>query len=515
MSHPKGLYLLFMTEMWERFSYYGMRALFILFLVKAVLFTKADASNLYGSFTGMVYLMPLLGGYISDRYWGNRRSIVVGGVLMAVGHFLLFVSASCLGTPNCLHFLYGGLFFLCLGNGFFKPNISTMVGQLYPEKDPRVDSAYTIFYMGINVGAFFSPLVCGSLGDTGAVEDFRWGFLAACAGMLVGVGIFLAFSNRYLVTAEGSAIGLAPVRIPKNTSHDEHVQKLLDAPNGKGNPLVKPAAMLAAFAVLFLLFFSALDQDAIGSLIFSACVVIPVFIVTDPSLTPVERRRILVIYILAFFVIFFWAAYEQAGASITLFTDEVVDRRVGDSVVPTSFFQSLNPIYIVLLAPLMSVLWTKLESLGVRFSICQKQAAGILLLSVSFAILAYASIDLGPGTGVSMLWVLFFYFIYTVGELCLSPIGLSMVAKLSPARFVSLLMGVWLMSSAAAQKLCGTLSALYPSRDAQTGQILETDFFGYHIANTHDYFMLFVSFTLLASLLLFVLCRKLNKMMEE
>lgn len=521
MSHPKGLYLLFMTEMWERFSYYGMRALFILFLVKAVQFTKADASNLYGSFTGMVYLMPLLGGYISDRYWGNRRSIVVGGVLMAVGHFLLFVSASSLGTSNCLHFLYAGLFFLCVGNGFFKPNISTMVGQLYPEKDPRVDSAYTIFYMGINLGAFFSPLVCGYLGDTNNPNDFRWGFLAACAGMLVGVAIFLKFRDRYLVASDGTAIGVKPVSstavaVGAETLSATQTQGLLgNKKDVKENNAFKLVALLAGFVALFLLFFVALEQDAIGSTIFSACVVIPVFIISQPSLTALERRRILVIYILAFFVIFFWAAYEQAGASITLFTDEVVDRRLLDWTVPTSYFQSLNPVIIVLFAPVMSVVWTKLEAMNVHISICQKQALGILLLSLSFAILAYATLNLEPGVGVSMLWVVYFYFVYTVGELCLSPIGLSMVTKLSPARFVSLLMGVWLMSSAAAQKLCGTLSALYPSRDSQTGAVIETDFFNYHIANVHDYFLLFVAFTLVASVVLFALCKKLNKMMEE
>ncbi len=507
MSHPKGLYLLFMTEMWERFSYYGMRALFILFLVKAVLFTKADASILYGSFTGMVYRMPLLGGYISDRYWGNRRSVVVGGVLMALGHFLLFVSASYLGTPNCLHFLYAGLFFLCLGNGFFKPNISTMVGQLYPEKDPRIDSAYTIFYMGINLGAFFSPLVCGYLGDTNNPEDFRWGFLAACIGMLVGVVLFLSFRSKYLVADDGSPIGMKPMR----TRTEDPSAGKAGLNNGA---LTKQIALFAGFVALFCLFHFPLEQDRIGSLIFSACIVIPVFVITDPSLTSVERRRILVIYILAFFVIFFWAAYEQAGASISLFTEEVVDRHVAGSEVPTSFFQSLNPVFIVLFAPMMSFLWTKLESKHIHISICQKQALGILLLSVSFAILAYATLNVGV-EGVSLLWVVFFYYVYTVGELCLSPIGLSMVTKLSPARFVSLLMGVWLMSSAAAQKLCGSLSALYPSRDSQTGLIVETDFFNYHIANVHDYFILFVAFTFVASIVLFALCGKLNKMMEE
>lgn len=508
MTHPKGLYLLFLTEMWERFSYYGMRALFMLYLVKAILYTDAEASNIYGSFTGLVYLTPLMGGYISDRYWGNRRSIILGGILMAIGQFLLFFSASILGSSHCIHLLFVGLFFLCVGNGFFKPNISTMVAQLYPEKDPRIDSAFTIFYMGINVGAFFSPLVCGSLGDTGNPADFRWGFFAAGVGMLVGVLTFVLFKNRYLVTPEGKTVGGVPERTALNDGKDASSTSKRSV-----GRVVAIAAM--AYVALCIVFVKVLGQDVIGALIFSACFVVPAYIISEPSLTAKERRKIFVIYILAFFVVFFWAAYEQAGASITLFTEYDVDRTIGGKVVSTSYFQALNPIYIVIFAPIVSVVWTWLEKKGIHFSICQKQALGILLLTASFCILAYATSNQQPGIGVSMLWVVFFYSIYTLGELCLSPIGLSMVAKLSPARFVSLLMGVWFMSSAAAQKLCGTLSALYPSVDKATGLVRETDFLGYHIGNTHDFFILFVGFTLVAAIGLFALCRKLDKMMAD
>lgn len=503
--HPKGLYLLFFTEMWERFSYYGMRALFMLYLIKAVLYTAPQASNIYGSFTGMVYLTPLLGGYLSDRYLGNRRSVLVGGLLMAVGQFLLFLSASNLGSAFCVPLLMAGLTFLCLGNGFFKPNISTMVGQLYPGKDPRVDSAYTIFYMGINVGAFFSPLVCGYLGDTGNPSDFRWGFLVACIGMLVGVAIFQLFKDKLLVSPEGRAVGLPPVAEVSAAGSGAGVAE--GAANRK-----KAALSVLAFAAVFALLYWPCGLDAVGSFIFSACVVLPVYIISEPSLTAVERRRILVIYIIAFFVIFFWAAYEQAGASITLFTEEAVDRSMGGTTIATSYFQSLNAIYIVLLAPVVSVIWSWLGRKGIRLGVAQKQALGIFLLSCSFGMLAVATF--GQEGCVCVWWVVSFYFVYTLGELCLSPIGLSMVAKLSPARFTSLLMGVWFMSTAAAQKLCGSLSALYPSRDTVTGIVAETDFFGYHIAGTHDYFVLFVVFTLVASIILFLLSRKLDKMME-
>jgi POT family proton-dependent oligopeptide transporter len=210
-GHPKGLYVLFVTEMWERFSYYGMRALFVLFMTKALLFDKSLGSQIYGSYTGLVYLTPLIGGYMADRYWGNRKSIIVGGVLMAIGQFFMFLSGSFyqeVGFASIM--MYTGLGFLIFGNGFFKPNISTMVGQLYPQGDKRVDSAFTIFYMGINLGAFIAPLLCGFLGDTGRPEDFRWGFLAACVGMVLSLILFIWLKNKYIVTPEGEQIGVAP-----------------------------------------------------------------------------------------------------------------------------------------------------------------------------------------------------------------------------------------------------------------------------------------------------------------
>ncbi len=195
-GHPKGLYVLFVTEMWERFSYYGMRALFVLFMTKALLFDKAYASDIYGSYTGLVYLTPLIGGYMADRYWGNRKSIIIGGILMAVGQFFMFLAGTLYQTASAPMWMFVGLAFLIIGNGFFKPNISTMVGQLYPEGDKRVDSAFTIFYMGINLGAFIAPFVCGYLGDTGSAADFRWGFLAACIGMILSLVMFIALKKQ-------------------------------------------------------------------------------------------------------------------------------------------------------------------------------------------------------------------------------------------------------------------------------------------------------------------------------
>ena len=202
-GHPKGLYFLFFTEMWERFSYYGMRAIFILFMTKVLMMKDNDASVIYGSYTGLVYLTPLLGGYLCDKFLGNRRSIVIGGLLMAIGQFCMFLSASA-GADGGISMMWLGLTALIIGNGFFKPNISTMVGQLYPAGDRRIDSAFTIFYMGINLGAFFSPLVCGSM-------DFKWGFLAACFGMLLGLLAFILLQKKFLISEEGKEIGL-PVK---------------------------------------------------------------------------------------------------------------------------------------------------------------------------------------------------------------------------------------------------------------------------------------------------------------
>ncbi len=294
-GHPKGLYVLFVTEMWERFSYYGMRALFVLFMVKALLFEKAQASEIYGSYTGLVYLTPLIGGYMADRYWGNRKSIIIGGFLMALGQFFMFLAGSFYEQSMAPMIMYGGLAFLILGNGFFKPNISTMVGQLYPEGDKRVESAFTIFYMGINLGAFIAPLLCGYLGDTGNPEDFRWGFLAACLGMILSLILFIALKNKYIVTPDGVQIGDKP----NNVRKEDEVKVPL-------NPK-RLIFWIGVFGALFFGFYQ-MGMDVIGAFIFGSAIAAPGFIITDSSLVKEERDRLWVIYIVAFFVIFFWAA---------------------------------------------------------------------------------------------------------------------------------------------------------------------------------------------------------------
>jgi POT family proton-dependent oligopeptide transporter len=494
-GHPQGLYLLFFTEMWERFSYYGMRAIFILFLTKALLLSSKDGSNIYGSFTGLVYLTPLLGGYLCDRYLGNRRSILIGGIMMAIGQFLLFMSASSLGTPALAQtLLWGGLTVLIVGNGFFKPNISTMVGQLYPKGDRKVDSAFTIFYMGINLGAFFSPLVCGGLGDTGNVEDFKWGFLAACIGMIVSVISFELLKNKYLKGPDGEAIGM-PV-------------KKIDLQNVA---IILGSTLLIFFLLSFKNMFKS-DIDIIGYLIYGAMILVPAIIITDKTLSKEEKSRIWVIFILAFFVIFFWSAFEQAGASLTLFADKQTERHIGGWEMPASFFQSVNPLAVISIAPIMTLIWGWLHKRNAEPASPLKMAWGLALLCLGYVVIALAVKGVDSSVKISMYWLLALYVLHSIGELCLSPIGLSMVSKLAPVRFSSLLMGTWFLANAAANKFAGTLSALIPGGEDGSGAA--TSFMGFQITNLYEFFMLFIILTGIAAALLFVLSGVLRKMMH-
>jgi proton-dependent oligopeptide transporter, POT family len=566
-GHPKGLYVLFVTEMWERFSYYGMRAIFTLYMTKALLFDKALGSDIYGSYTGLVYLTPLLGGYMADRYWGNRKSIIIGGFLMAIGQFLMFASGSLyqeVGLSSMI--MYTGLAFLIFGNGFFKPNISTMVGQLYPQGDKRVDSAFTIFYMGINLGAFLSPLVCGTLGDTGNPADFKWGFLAAGVGMLLSTLLFIWLKDHYIVTPDGTPIGSAP-----NQSRKVEEKVVDPSVEVKKDFYMQQILTWAGVEVGLFVLFYLLDFGVIGSFIFSLTIAAPGFIISDRSLQKEERERIWVIYIIAFFVIFFWAAFEQAGASLTYFAEEQTDRTVNLTLsktfllgliaivvgvlgwlfvkvlrgfqneqrgvkelfmlllgggiaygvysifqlsdegiyieqIPTSFFQSINAIAIVIFAPLFALLWTWLGNRNIEPASPYKQAIGLFLLAVGYAVIAIGVKDVTAK--VSMMWLVSLYSIHTFGELCLSPIGLSMVNKLAPVKFASLLMGVWFLSTSAANKFAGVLSGLYPENG------VSKSFIGFQITDLYDFFMIFVVMAGVAAIILFVLSSRLLKMMH-
>jgi proton-dependent oligopeptide transporter, POT family len=482
-GHPKGLYLLFATEMWERFSYYGMRAILVLFLTKALLYDKAFASNeIFGSYTGLVYLTPLLGGYIADRYWGNRRSIIIGGILMAIGQLFMFISGSLYETVDSAQLImFVGLGFLILGNGFFKPNISTMVGQLYPQGDKRIDGAFTIFYMGINLGAFIAPLLCGFVGDTGSPADFKWGFLAACGGMILSVIMFIMYKDKLLVAPDGTPVGTAPAKAGKKESAE------IDTPKevATGFSTNQILMWLGVAVVLFVVFKFLLGLDLIGSGIFSVSIAIPGLIISDKSLSRVEKQRIWVIYIAAFFVIFFWAAFEQAGASLTFFAEEQTNRTIFGWTVPASYFQSVNAVAVVLFAPMFASLWLALNRRGKEPASPYKQAWGLLLLALGYVVIGIGVSLIAPGEKSNMLWLILLYVIHTFGELCLSPIGLSMVNKLAPLKFASLLMGVWFLANAAANKFAGTLGALYPE-DVKLVKTVDAKEFPYVFVPAHD-----------------------------
>lgn len=560
-GHPKGLYVLFATEMWERFNYYGMRAILVLFMTKALLFDKVFASNMYGSYTSLAYLTPLIGGYVADRFWGNSRSIIAGGILMAIGEFLLFFCGSLYNTSEQLSGLlfFSGLGFMIAGNGFFKPNISSLVGQLYPKNDRRIDSAYTIFYMGINVGGALGPLVCGILGDTGNPADFKWAFLAAGIGMIISVIIQKIFQNKYVISPDGKSLGQLPA----------------NAPRASYSPLIIVITLAFLPAVMIgLLYIDSTVFSFLTYLLIAAPLFIAFVVFSDASLSKTEKQRVGVIFIVAFFVIFFWTAFEQAGASLTFFADEQTDRSLNMNIpvwivyaisaiglyylftlykkavnnlntnetelktavillliilagvmlfanvylistgqnriildeVPASAFQSLNSLFVVSFAPLFAWLWLKLGKN--EPSSPTKMALGLFLLSVGYLWIAFGVKDVAPGIKVSMIWLTGMYALHTWGELCLSPIGLSLVNKLAPFKYASLLMAVWFLANALANKLAGVLSALYP--DGKT-----TYFLSYSITNLFDFFILFLIMSGIASLILFFLSRKLQGMMNS
>lgn len=421
--HPPGLYTLFFTEMWERFSYYGMRALLVLYLVNALEVPRTEALGLYAVYTGLVYLTPLLGGYLADRYLGAGRAVLAGGLLMALGHFAMAV-------PALLHLALG---LLVAGNGFFKPNISNLVGSLYGPGDPRRDGGFTLFYMGINLGAFLSPLVCGTLGEK---LGWHYGFAAAGVGMVLGLGVFVSGTRR----RPALALGAADYRVAAGVALATAALVALAVqlwPWLTGGWGTAPTWVLAG----------ALGLGALRG-------------AGRVALSPPERDRLLAVLVMAFFVVFFWMGFEQAGGTMNLFADRLTDRSLGGWTIPASYFQAANPLFILLLAPAFAALWVRLDRSRWRPSVVVKQAAGLVLLGVGFVVLAVAEERARRFGPVGPLWLLAVYLLHTLGELCLSPIGLSMVTKLAPARWVSLLLGMWFTAIAAANYLAGTLEAL-------------------------------------------------------
>lgn len=466
-GHPKGLYLLFFTEMWERFSYYGMRGILILYMTKLWIenglnIPESSASLIYGFFTGFVYFTPIIGGWIADKYIGQRKAITIGGITMMFGQFVLFALNTHLG-------LAVGLILLVIGNGFFKPNISTLVGKLYREGDDRRDSAFSIFYMGINLGALIAPVVVALLSDSwfavkGLDENgkeiilahgYKYGFLAAAIGMGIGQLLFNLFSKKYLLT-----IGEKPSK-----GHGDSVEsKILD---------------------------EAIEEATNDKPVLNA------------PLTTVEKQRITVIFILTFFVIFFWAGFEQAGSSMTLYTEKYINRSFFGWEIPTTLFQSVNPTFIVLLAPIFAWFWNSKQ--GKKLTTPVKMSLGMILLGVGFLFMYLATFgvhtEMSEGKEVvlqkaSLSLLILTYFFHTIGELCLSPVGLSVVTKLAPVKLASMLMGVWLLSTFVANIIGGFIAAYVEKLGAGT------------------IFSSIALFVILLGVLMLILSRRLSKMMH-
>jgi POT family proton-dependent oligopeptide transporter len=397
-GHPKGLWVLFGTEMWERFNFYGMRAILTLFMVNSLLIKEADAAIIYGGFLALCYLTPLLGGFISDKYIGNRYSIMFGGTLMAIGQFLLFISASTFDSNigSAKMFMWIALFIIIFGNGFFKPNISSMVGSLYPKQEKsKLDSAFTIFYMGINIGAFLGQFICPWVGDVKDAETgvrdifaFKWGFLAASIAMVIGTITFFLLKNKYVVTPEGRPIG----GLPKNNDAGDFEEGETQTAKFTSKSI---GIAFALFGVLFFVFryllvgefgFSSVEmgqliKGLIYPFIYSAGISLAYLIMSSAE-NKVERQRIWVIYIVSFFIIFFWAAFEQAGSSLTFIADNQTDRNIFGWNMPPSMVQIFNGIFVVMMALPFSLLWDKLRAKGKEPVSPMKQAMGLALIAI-------------------------------------------------------------------------------------------------------------------------------------
>lgn len=551
--HPKGLWVLFGTEMWERFNFYGMRAILTLFMVNSLMMKEADSSLIYGGFLGLCYLTPMLGGFISDRFFGNRNCIMLGGIMMAIGQLILFGSANVFGSNIELAktLLWVALTIIIFGNGFFKPNISSMVGSLYPKQEKsKLDTAFTIFYMGINLGAFLGQLICplvGDVKDAGGIRDihaFKWGFLAASMAMLIGTAVFYFLKNKYVVTPEGKPLGGLPKHNDASHYEEGEAQKAVFSP-------ISLVIAAISFVALFFVFRYLLAgtnpvKTIIYPIIYALGLTLAGLIISDKSLTKVELQRILVIYIVGFFIMFFWAAFEQAGSSLTFIADNQTDRHIFGWDMPPSMVQIFNGIFVFGFAFPFSLLWDKLRSKGKEPLSTVKQAIGLGLIAVSYFIIAYNVKDLGNNGLLAIKWLILLYLIQTFAELCLSPIGLSLVGKLSPKRFASLLFGVFFLSNAAGYALAGSLGALIPATgdkfkkaqelgiDLQAvldktvtptseqlallekNQISASNpvFIGMEIHNLFEFFMVFVGLTGAAAVVLFLLTPALRKMMH-
>jgi POT family proton-dependent oligopeptide transporter len=440
-GHPRGLATLFMTEMWERFSYYGMRALLVLFMVDQIQngglgFDDVTATAIYGLYTAAVYLVALPGGWIADRLWGAQRSIWVGGIIIMCGHFVLAI-------PSIATFFLG-LILVVMGTGLLKPNISAIVGALYEENDARRDAGFTIFYMGINLGAAIGSIICPWL----AQGNWHYGFAAAGVGMLAGLIQFRLMRGHL-----GSA-GVAPEsEADAGLRRKAHIAMLV---------FVAAIGVLLWSGLSGLIHFDAPGLAGSAALaIAAAAVAYFAYVFATGHLTHDERNRVIVIIVLVAACAMFWAGFEQAGSSLNLFAERYTIRQFGGFQIPAGWFQSLNPAFIIMLAPLYSMLWVGLARRHLEPSAPAKFAVGLILLGLGFAVMIGAAELVSGGQQVLPTWLTFTYLLHTMGELALSPVGLSSVTKLAPRRFVGQMMGMWFMTSGLGNIIAGLIAGRF------------------------------------------------------
>ncbi|MDX1503687.1 MAG: peptide MFS transporter [Thermoanaerobaculia bacterium] len=448
-GHPRGLATLFFTEMWERFSYYGMRGILILFMVATAEtgglgFSDSTSAAIYGLYTSMVYLLALPGGWVADKLWGQQKAVFVGGVIIALGHFSLAVPM--------LPFFFLGLFLIVVGTGLLKPNVSAIVGELYPEGGARRDAGYSIYYMGINIGAFLGPLVCGYLGES---IDWHLGFSAAGIGMVLGL-IQYRIGMKHL----GPAGRLQTTDGPSEMSR--RARNFYLTLGAVGVPFFGVAAAAG-------LGWIALDLTAIAKGLGYAIVILSLlyfaFLFLKGGLTGVEKKRLVVIIWLFILSAIFWGGFEQAGSSLNLFAERLTDRVVMGWEAPASWLQSINPIFIILFAPIFGWLWVALgrfnPSMGLKF------AFGLLGLAAGFFVVAWGAANATAADPVSPGWLIVTYFFHTAGELCLSPVGLSSITKLAPKGRVGQMMGVWFIATALGNLVAGLIAGQLETLDPQ------------------------------------------------
>jgi POT family proton-dependent oligopeptide transporter len=431
-GHPKGLYVLFFAEMWERFSYYGMRALLVFYLTKHWLFSDGEANLIYGAYNSLVYVTPVLGGYLADRYLGQRKAVLFGAVLLTIGHMMMGFEGDGGGNSDgAINIFWLALAFIIVGTGFLKANISVIVGQLYPRTDVRRDGAYTIFYIGINTGATLGTILAGWLGET---YGWSYGFGAAGVGMLLGLIVFVGF--KPLLLGHGESPDPAALMRKVGGIRFEHVLY------GLG---------LASIAVAWALI---QYRDVIEVLLAISGVVLLGYVLLQSFRVDREaRHRLWVILFLIALNPVFWGLFEQAGGSLNLYTDRYVDR----GGVPASIFQSINPLYIVLLGPIFAWLWVWLGKRGLEPSTPAKFGLALLQVGFAFLVFVWGANSVGPAVATPVVFVFLVYLFQTSGELCLSPVGLSAMNRLAPKTLASLIMGAWFYMTAVGQFVAGKI----------------------------------------------------------